>query len=33
VEGTVEGYTDRGAISVRDADGIVLTMAAGEIVG
>jgi len=33
VEGTVEGFTDRGAISVRDASGTVLTLAAGEIVG
>ena len=33
VEGVIEGYTDRGAITVRDADGIVLTLSAGEIVG
>jgi BirA family biotin operon repressor/biotin-[acetyl-CoA-carboxylase] ligase len=33
VEGFVEGYTDSGAISVRDAEGVVLTLAAGEIVG
>jgi len=33
VEGTIEGYTDRGAITVRDADGIVLTLGAGEIIG
>ncbi len=31
VEGTVEGYTESGAISVRDAEGIVLTLVAGEI--
>ncbi|HEU4724450.1 MAG TPA: biotin--[acetyl-CoA-carboxylase] ligase [Candidatus Eisenbacteria bacterium] len=31
VEGTVEGYTETGAIIVRDADGIVLTLVAGEI--
>lgn len=31
VEGTVEGYTETGAITVRDADGIVLTLVAGEI--
>ena len=31
--GDVEGFTDRGAITVRDASGTVLTLAAGEIVG
>lgn len=31
VEGAVEGYTDRGAIIVRDAEGVVLTLVAGEI--
>ena len=31
VEGTVEGYTDRGAIIVRDKDDVVLTLIAGEI--
>lgn len=33
VTGTVEGYTDRGAIIVRDAEGVVLTLVAGEITG
>jgi BirA family biotin operon repressor/biotin-[acetyl-CoA-carboxylase] ligase len=33
VEGVVEGYTDRGAITVRDREGVVLTLAAGEIIG
>ncbi len=31
VEGTVEGYAENGAIRVRDADGLVVTLAAGEI--
>lgn len=31
VEGTVEGYTESGAISVLDAEGIVFTLVAGEI--
>jgi len=33
VEGIVEGYTDRGAITVRDREGVVLTLVAGEITG
>ena len=33
VEGVVEGYTDRGAIVVRDREGVVLTLVAGEITG
>jgi BirA family biotin operon repressor/biotin-[acetyl-CoA-carboxylase] ligase len=33
VEGVVEGYTDRGAIIVRDQEGVVLTLVAGEITG
>jgi BirA family biotin operon repressor/biotin-[acetyl-CoA-carboxylase] ligase len=31
VEGIVQGYTDRGAIIVRDSEGAVLTLVAGEI--